>query len=257
MKHIVSCSFGKDSLATILLALEHGEPLDEAVFVEVMFDHSRNISGEIPEHIDWIYSTAIPMLEAMGVRIRVLRSEKDYIYCFRKVVKKGERAGKMYGFPIAGRCCINSSCKIQPIQRYLRSFGEEVTQYIGIAADEPKRLARLQSGNGKPCKVSLLAKYGYTEAMARELCEKHGLLSPIYKTGTRGGCWFCPNARISSFSRLRREHPDLWAELERLSHTPNLYSYGFRYGKTLQEVEREMDLYDARLEAERQQLTLF
>ena len=115
----------------------------------------------------------------------------------------------------------------------------------------------MQSGNGKPCKVSLLAKYGYTEAMARELCERHGLLSPIYKTYTRGGCWFCPNARISSFCHLRREHPSLWAELERLSHTPNLCSYGFRYGKTLQEVEREMDLYDARLEAERQQLTLF
>ena len=30
--HIASCSFGKDSLATILLALEHGEPLDEAVY---------------------------------------------------------------------------------------------------------------------------------------------------------------------------------------------------------------------------------
>ena len=38
LKHIVSCSFGKDSLATILLALEHGEPLDEAVYCEVMFD---------------------------------------------------------------------------------------------------------------------------------------------------------------------------------------------------------------------------
>lgn len=59
MKYIASCSFGKDSIATILLALEHGEPLDEAVFVEVMFDHARNISGEIPEHIDWINSTAI------------------------------------------------------------------------------------------------------------------------------------------------------------------------------------------------------
>ena len=38
--HIASCSFGKDSLATILLALEHGEPLDEAVYCEVMFDKS-------------------------------------------------------------------------------------------------------------------------------------------------------------------------------------------------------------------------
>ena len=140
----------------------------------------------------------------------------------------------------------------------MRGLGEEVTQYIGIAADEPKRLARLQSGNGKPCKVSLLAKYGYTEAMARNLCERHGLLSPIYKMGTRGGCWFCPNARISSFCHLRREHPSLWAELEALSHAPNLYSYGFTWkGKTLQEVEREMDLHDAREEAESRQLKLF
>lgn len=261
MKHIASCSFGKDSIATILLALEHGEPLDEAVFVEVMFDHARNISGEIPEHIDWIYSTAIPRLETMGVRSRVLRSEKDYIWYFKYFVTRGKRAGKCYGFPIGGKCLINRDCKINPIRRYLRDLGDEVTQYIGIAADEPKRLARLRSRNDKPCKtckVSLLAKYGYTEAMARELCERRGLLSPIYKTDTRGGCWFCPNARISYFCRLRREHPDLWAELEALSLTPDLSSYGFTWkGKTLQEVEREMDLHDAREEAESLQLKLF
>ena len=252
MKYIASCSFGKDSIATILLALEHGEPLDEAVFVEVMFDHARNISGEIPEHIDWIYETAIPRLEAMGVRTRVLRSEKDYVWYFKYTVTRGKREGKKYGFPIGGKCLVNRDCKIMPIRQYLRSLGSEVSQYIGIAADEPKRLARL-----KPGKVSLLAKYGYTESMARELCERHGLLSPIYKTGTRGGCWFCPNARISSFCHLRREHPSLWAELERLSHTPNLCSYSFKYGKTLQEVEREMDLFETREEFERMQLKLF
>ena len=257
MKYIASCSFGKDSIATILLALEHGEPLDEAVFVEVMFDHARNISGEIPEHIDWIYSTAIPMLEAMGVRTRVLRSERDYMYIFTNAIGGGRFSGKLYGFPLGGKCAIQGDLKLNPMRRYMRGLDEEVTQYVGIAADEPRRLARLQSGNGKPCKVSLLAKYGYTEAMARELCEKRGLLSPIYKTGTRGGCWFCPNARISSFCHLRMEHPSLWAELERLSHTPNLCSYGFKYGKTLQEVEREMDLHDARQEAEKLQLKLF
>ena len=64
MKHIASCSFGKDSLATILLALEHGEPLDEAVYCEVMFD--KTISGEVPEHRDFIYNTALPRLEQMG-----------------------------------------------------------------------------------------------------------------------------------------------------------------------------------------------
>ena len=55
-KHIASCSFGKDSVATLLLALEHGEPLDEAAYCEVMFD--KDISGEVPEHRDFIYDTA-------------------------------------------------------------------------------------------------------------------------------------------------------------------------------------------------------
>lgn len=41
--HIASCSFGKDSIATILLALENNEPLDRVVFSEVMFYISRKI----------------------------------------------------------------------------------------------------------------------------------------------------------------------------------------------------------------------
>ena len=47
-KYIAACSGGKDSIATILLALEHGETLDEVVWVEVMFN--KELSGEVPEH---------------------------------------------------------------------------------------------------------------------------------------------------------------------------------------------------------------
>lgn len=88
--HIASCSFGKDSIATILLALENGEPLDRVVFAEVMFDHSRGISGELPEHIEWVYSTAIPKLESMGVKVDVVRAERDYVYFFANAVRGGE-----------------------------------------------------------------------------------------------------------------------------------------------------------------------
>ena len=87
--YIASCSFGKDSLATILLALEHKEPLDRVVFAEVMFDNERGISGEIPEHIEWVYSTAIPKLEKMGVKVDVVKSKKDYIHFFRSAVGGG------------------------------------------------------------------------------------------------------------------------------------------------------------------------
>ena len=57
-KYVASCSGGKDSVATLLLAAQHNEPLDEAVFSEVMFD--KDTSGEVPEHRDFIYDRLKP-----------------------------------------------------------------------------------------------------------------------------------------------------------------------------------------------------
>lgn len=87
--YIASCSFGKDSLATILLALQHNEPLDRVVFSEVMYDHERNISGEYPEHIQWINDTAIPKLNAMGVNVDILHDKTDYVHYFKTAVRGG------------------------------------------------------------------------------------------------------------------------------------------------------------------------
>lgn len=240
--YIASCSFGKDSIATILLALEHNEPLDRVVFAEVMFDHSRGFSGEIPEHIEWVYATAIPKLEAMGVKVDVVRAERDYVYFFTKPIASGRHKDKLSGFPLAGKCVMNRGCKVNPIRKYLKQF-DNVVQYIGIAKDEPNRLGRLDGVK----KISLLDKYGHTEAMARAKAEEYGLLSPIYESGNRNGCWFCPNRSIKQFSQLRKAHPDLWAELVKLSHTPNLCFYGFKYGKTVQEVEKVIEWNERQL----------
>lgn len=91
--HIASCSFGKDSIATILLALQNNEPLDRVVFSEVMFDHEKGISGEIPEHIEWVYNTAIPKLEGMGVKVDVVRAKKDYKWFFTNQLRRGVLQG--------------------------------------------------------------------------------------------------------------------------------------------------------------------
>ena len=84
--YIASCSFGKDSIATILLALENNKPLDRVVFSEVMFDHENGISGEIPEHIQWVYDTAIPKLESMGLKVDVVKDKQDYKSFFTNAV---------------------------------------------------------------------------------------------------------------------------------------------------------------------------
>ena len=164
-KHVASCSFGKDSIATILLALEHGEPLDEAVYCEVMFDNST--SGEVPEHQAFIYQAAIPALEKLGVPVRVLRSEKTYTSVFMGKVTRGPKKDMIRSFPVCGKCYVQRDCKMHPIRQYQKTLPSDTVQYIGIAKDEPQRLARL-GGN----QVSLLEKYGYTEDDAKQLCKQ-------------------------------------------------------------------------------------
>jgi hypothetical protein len=225
----------------VLLALEHGEPLDEIVYCEVMF--TDEISGEVPEHRDFIYNVAIPYFESRGVKTTVLRSSKTAWVDFHTVISRGQNKGKLRGFPIAGMCAINRDCKVPPIRKYWQSMGGDVTQYVGIAIDEPERLERLKGSN----MVSLLAKYGFTEAMAVELCKKYGLYSPVYKIAKRNGCFFCPNTNKKQLRHLYDNHPDIWQKLRELQATPNTVRRCFDRSKTVFEYEDMFRADDAQI----------
>lgn len=217
MKYIASCSFGKDSIATILLAKEHGELLDEIVYCEVMFD--KDISGELPEHRNFIYNKVIPTFESWGYKVTVLHSKKTYLDYFHRKAVKGKSIGKKKGFPMGNHCGVQTECKLKLIHDFYKTTTKDFIQYIGIAVDESKRLGRVARTTNQ---ISLLQKYGYTERMAFDLCKKYDLLSPIYDFAPRGGCWFCPNARIAELRYLRENHRDLWEKLLELEQTPNL-----------------------------------
>ncbi len=230
-KHIASCSFGKDSLATILLAKEHGEPLDEAVYCEVMFD--KTISGEVPEHRDFIYGRAIPTLERMGIKVIVLRAEKTYVDLFTGRVTRGPKKGMVRSFPICGRCAVQRDCKVKPIRRYQKTLPPSTVQYLGIAQDEQERLLRLEGGR----QISLLDKYNFTEQDAWQLCKDAGLLSPVYEFTDRGGCWFCPNAKRKELRHLYDHHPDLWARMLELQALPGKATEKFNRTQKFSDID--------------------
>lgn len=253
-KYVCACSFGKDSLASVLIAIEEGEPLDAVVYVEVMYDNSRGISGEYPSHIRWINDVAIPKLESLGVNVIHLRSESDYISCYHKEIGSGLNKGKISGFPIARKCMIQRECKLGPINRWYREGylrdGYDIVEYVGIAIDERERLLSMDSGGSnrgsvRISKESLLYKYGYSESMALLKCAEYGLLSPIYFDGTsRNGCWMCPNQGIGNFVSLRRVYPELWEELCLLDNVGNRASDRFKYNLSLEDVRVKMDEYE-------------
>ena len=229
MKHIASCSFGKDSIAAILCRIGRGEPVDEAVYCRIMFDGET--SGELPEHEDWIHTHAVPLLERRyGVKTTVVQSEISYTDYFYNRYQKGDKVGKIYGFPFRMGPWCNDRLKMRPIRQYQKQLGEHIS-IIGIAADEVKRIP----SNTAPGKVLPLVDYGVTEAEAFGMCRRAGLLSPAYNGGrTRLGCWFCHNQRIGELRRLRSDHPVLWDKLMRLDRESPVT---FRPGNTLSDYE--------------------
>ena len=241
MKHVASCSFGKDSLATILLALMHSEPLDEVVYCEVMFDDA--ISGEVPEHRDFIYGRAIPFLERNGIKVVVLRSEMTYIRSFYRVLQKGQSAGKLNSWPLCGKCCIQRDCKLPPIRAYMRSLGSGVVQYIGIAYDEQERLTRLEAEKT----ISLLEKFQKTARDAADICKRAGLYSPAYAFSDRNGCFFCPNAKERELRHLYECYPDLWARLLECQGAPNKATELFNRKERFDEIDQRFRNEDAQM----------
>lgn len=231
--HVASCSGGKDSVATILLAVQHSEPLDEIIYNEIMFDKST--SGEVPEHRCFIYEQLKPFCEEkLGIRFTVLHAAKTYQDVFYHVVTRGPSTGMFSGFAWAGKCAVNRDCKLPPIKQYLASLPyAAIVDYIGIAADEPRRLERLDGVK----QVSLLAKYGISENTAREICEKYDLLSPVYEHSKRNGCWFCPNASDSEFRHIIEHHPDMFDRLIQWEKEENIVHRRLTRTQTPSEVK--------------------
>lgn len=140
--------------------------------------------------------------ERWGIQVEHIRSKRCYQDVFYMVAngENEERAGKIYGWPYQRGPWCNSRLKQATLAK-IRGV-----QYIGIAVDEPNRFHNLSDAKRSP-----LVEAGWTEADCRKWCEENNLLSPIYTTATRGGCWFCHNQGVGQLRLLRKNYPDLWA----------------------------------------------
>lgn len=209
MKYIASVSFGKDSLAMLLLIIEYKMPLDEVIF----YDTGKEFNA--------IYQTrdkVIKILNEIGVKYTELKpsmafEEKMYNYPHKS--RKGE-IKQGYGW-CGGLCRWGTTEKTRAINNYCK--GSNTHQYIGIAADEPIRLERLKGTN----KSSPLAELGYTEAMALEYCYKKGYdwlenqggADPVrlYDILSRVSCWCCRNKNLKELANYKKYLPNYYSKL--------------------------------------------
>lgn len=227
MKYVASLSFGKDSMAMLIKIKELGLPLDEVIYVDIMFDDDT--SGETPEMASFITKAEKILKEKFNIEVTHLRGVtfKEQFY---KIKQRGKHIGDNYGFPYTIGAWCNDRLKMQPIKEYMRKQKDQIIQYVGIAYDEPERYERLNHETH----IAPLYDLKITEKEAMEICEKYDLLSPIYKTSFKGGCWFCPKQRLSQLKWLYQEHNDLWNILRDMEKDS---SNTFKPNTTLKDLE--------------------
>lgn len=166
--------------------------------------------GELPE----MYAYIDKIEKHIGRKIKRISSQEwTYESHFYRKKKRGKYPGQIYGFPFAvlGNGWCNDRLKLKPFADYKRSIEGEYTIYLGIAADEPKRLARMGANER-----SLLAEWGWTEQDCLNYLKEKGLENPLYKKFSRTGCWFCPKQNLKSLKIIRNDYPDLWEQLLKL-----------------------------------------
>lgn len=225
---------------------------DEVIilFAEVMFDKKNNVSGHNPDVMAFVHK-AKGRFEAWGYKVEIVRSDMDYLDLFYHRLTRSPdptRVGKIHGFFPAGICDIKRDLKLKPMEDYIESLNGEVLQYVGIAVDEKERLKSLSKFEGR---ISLLMRYGLTEADAYSICKKYGLLSPNYGGGQkRDGCWFCANAKLCEHRVIRNRYPEAWKKYVSLEDIPDLaYKKWNPYScETLHDREDQLNFEDRQID---------
>lgn len=208
MKHIASVSFGKDSLAMLLRLIEENKPLDEVVFYDtgMEFQSIYNIRDKVKT-----------ILEQKEIKFTELKPKCEFMYkMFEMPVNVGKpNEHKGYSW-CGGRCRWGTTEKLKSLEKYCKG----AVEYVGIAIDEPKRLAKERNGN----KQFPLAEWGMTEKDCLEYCRKNGFdwVEPecngidLYDILDRVSCWCCGNKNLKELKNYYVYLPKYWEKLKDL-----------------------------------------
>ena len=197
MKYIASVSFGKDSLAMLLMLIEKQYDLDEVIFYntgmefQAIYD-TRDRAKEILKNKNILYTELHPKIPFLHKMLE------------KEVIKRNGQIQKGYGL-CGGRCRWGTTEKNKTIEKYLKeNYGQDYKEYIGIAADETKRIEKERNRH----KLLPLVVWKMTEKDCLEYCyskdflwEENGIR--LYDILDRVSCWCCANKNKKELENMR------------------------------------------------------
>ncbi len=223
MKHIVSFSGGKDSTAMLLKMLEDNWTIDEIIFCDT--------GKDFPDMIKHISEVAHYIWYRYGKNITTLKAEKSFdYYMFEHEKNRGKNKGKKgYGWATMRCRWCTSNLKNRVIDNYLKKYKTEgYVEYIGIAADETKRIKE---------KCYPLVQWGMTERDCLKYCYNRGFTwNGLYEHFDRLSCWCCPLKNLKELRILYKYYPNLWEQLKQMDQK----SYNqFRADYSVEQLENK------------------
>lgn len=208
MQYIASVSFGKDSLAMLLLLLSREEKLDEVIFYD---------TGMEFQSIYDIRDKIVVLLKERNIKYTELKPKYSFEYImFDKPVK--HRDGTYFnGYSwCGGRCRWGTTEKNKTISKYLKeNYGEDYKEYIGIAYDEQNRIKNNEH------KLYPLIDLNMTEKDCLEFCYSQGYYWEedgirLYDILDRVSCWCCANKNLKELRNYYNYLPTYWNKLKEL-----------------------------------------
>lgn len=214
VKFIASVSFGKDSLAMLLRLMEENAPLDTVVFYDTGME------------FDSIYRNrdkAAGILAQKGIEFVELHPKEPFLFSMlKREVKYRNKEGFHFGLGwCGGPCRWGTTQKVQAITAYRKAITEPVTDYVGIAFDEPERFGKA-SHDGKTLP---LVDWQMTEKDCLTYCRSCGWdwnehtangVIDLYDVLSRVSCWCCKNKNLSELRNIYLFLPEYWERLKQL-----------------------------------------
>ncbi|RDY21406.1 adenine nucleotide alpha hydrolase family protein [Criibacterium bergeronii] len=243
MRYIAMCSCGKDSLAMVLKLIETNTPLTEVLFYDTGME------------FDVIYKNwnkLVKICNDKQIKTTLLKSPIPFEEKAFDIPVKARDGTIHKGYSwCGGRCRWGTTDKLRAMDKYCES--EPTICYVGIAADEKKRIERPR----KPYKKLPLAEWGMTEQDCLEYCrnngwnwEEYGV--DLYDILDRVSCWCCRNKNKKELRNIFNYLPRYWGKLRDFQSKTKLpmkryYKNKIEYGSVFElEIEFRKEVENER-----------
>lgn len=224
MKYVASVSFGKDSLAMLLKLIEKKYPLDYVVFYD---------TGMEFECIYALRDKIKPMLKQHNIEFIELKPKDPFLYTMLERPTYSKQKGQHNGYGWCGGLCRwGTTEKLKAIRQFKKSLNDDVIDYVGIAADEPKRFDKAKSEG----KILPLVEWGMTEKDCLDYCYGQGYSwivdgVDLYSILDRVSCWCCANKNLKELRNIYQYLPNYWDKLKYLQDNLERPMKGYYKGK--------------------------